>query len=301
MNMDISGNRRRININMDNLCIGRKSMEFTCDSVIESCSDGEKEITLADRHIRRILAMHSEIADIQRMTGRYRTPSHDRRYHRHVRLIYNFRKYLICPGNIYTAARKEKRLFRLFEHFEGTFQLSHMHACIRFITADINGIRIVRAAKFTHHIFRKVDEHWSRTSCPRDIKRLFDNTAEIFAVSHCHAVFCDAARDSHDIHFLKRVISDQVSCHLPCKADKRNTVIVCRCKSCDQIGGSRSACHQTHAYLSSCPRISICLVNERLLMAGKDHFYVVLFIQLVADINSTRTRISEDCVHSFFF
>ena len=245
--------------------------------------------------------MHSQVSDIQRMTGRNCSPPHDRCYHRYICLIYNFRKYLVCPGNIYTASCKEKRLLRFFEHFEGTLQLPHMHACIRLVSADVYSVRIVCASEFAHYVFRKVDEHRSRAPCPRNIKRFFNNTSEILTVSHSHSVFCNAARDTYDIHFLKCVISDQVSCHLSRKTDKRDTVIVCCCKSCHEICRARSARHQTHSHFPCRPCICISLMYKRLLMAWKDDSNVILFVQLIADIYGARSRIAEDRVHSFLF
>ena len=41
IHMNISGNGSRIDVNMDNLCIWRKFMKFTCDTVVKACPDRE--------------------------------------------------------------------------------------------------------------------------------------------------------------------------------------------------------------------------------------------------------------------
>ena len=107
INMNISGNGRCININMDNLCIRCKLMQLSCDTVIETCSDREQKVTFTDCHIRSICAMHSKISYIKRVICRNCSTSHDRCNDRNFCLLYNFCKHVIRTGNIHTASCKE--------------------------------------------------------------------------------------------------------------------------------------------------------------------------------------------------
>ena len=295
MDLYISGNRRRIYINMYDLRVWRKCMELSGDAVIKSGPDGEQEVALAHCHIGRVLAVHTQVADVERVIRRNRAAAHDRSHHRHICLIHHFRKHLV-----HAAACQEQRFLRLLQHLEGTFELSHVDACIRLIAADVHGFRIFRTAQFAHHIFGQVNEHRSRPSRPGDVECLFNNPPQIRAVPHCHTVLCDAAGDADDIHFLEGVISDQVSRHLACKTHKGHTVIIRRRQTRNQVRRPRSAGHQTHAHFAGRPRIGVRLVDQRLLVARQDDLNVVLTSQLIADINSTRARIPEDRIHSLF-
>ncbi len=60
----ILGDRRRVDIYMDNLRMRGKRMQFPRDSVIEPRPDREEQITLAHRHIARVGPVHSQIPDI---------------------------------------------------------------------------------------------------------------------------------------------------------------------------------------------------------------------------------------------
>ena len=175
-----------------------------------------------------------------------------------------------------------------------------MNLCIRLIPSDIHSLRILRTSKFCHHIFWKVYDYRSRSSCPGDVERFLDDPAQIFSVSHRHAVFCDAPRDAHDIDFLKGVVTDQMSRHLPCKADKRDAVIICCREACHKIGRPGSAGNQAYAYFSCRPCIGVRLMDQSLFMPRKDDPDIILFVQLVADIDRTRSGITKDCVHPFF-
>ena len=234
------------------------------------------------------------------MRRRNGAPAHDRRHYRNIRLIHNLSEHCVCPRDIYTAACKEKRSFRFLQHLERALELPHMDIRIRLVSPDIHSLRIFRAAQLSHHILRKVDEDRSGSPCPGNIEGFLDDPSQIFSPAHCHAVLCDAARDADNVNLLESVISDQVSRHLPCKADKRNAVIVRRRKTCHKIGRTRSARHQTYADLPCRPRIGVRLVDQRLLMSRQDDPDIVLFIQLVADIDGARSGIPEDRVHTFF-
>lgn len=49
--------------------------------------------------------------------------------------------------------------------------------------------------------------------------------------------------------------------HLPRKAYKRNTVIICSGNTRNEIGGSRSACHKADTHLSCGTGISVCRMD----------------------------------------
>ena len=120
----------------------------------------------------------------------------------------------------------------------------------------------------------------------------FSNSKPLFVVD---GMFYD------NINFLKCIISDQISCDLPCKTHKRNTVIVgCR-NSGNKIRRPGTACHKTDTYLSGRSCIGIRRMHKRLLVSWQNHSCIVLLIKLIADINRTGAWISEQNIHPFFF
>ena len=82
-------------------------MEFSCDSVIESCSDGKEYITVAYCHICSISTMHTKVSDIKRMVSRNGTFAHYGCDNRYFCFFYYFPEDFVGAGDYYTAACKE--------------------------------------------------------------------------------------------------------------------------------------------------------------------------------------------------
>ena len=276
--MDVSGNGSSININVYDLGMRSKLVKLTSDTVIETGSDGEQEITFIYSHICRIGTMHTKISDEQRVFGGDSTTSHNGSNYRYFCLFNNLGKNLLCMGDIYTTACKKQRFFCFLEHFQGTLELSDVNACVRFVAADVYALRILCASKFCHHIFRKVDEDRSRTAGTCDVKSFFNNAAEVFTVSYGNTVFCDASCNADDINLLERVVADEMTGNLTGEAYERNTVVVGSGKTCDKVGGTRTAGYQAYADFSCGTGIGICLMDKSLLVTWQDDVDAALFI-----------------------
>ena len=169
-----------------------------------------------------------------------------------------------------------------------------MNAGVRFVAADVDVFRILCAAELCHDIFWKVNENRSRFSGAGNVEGFFDDASEIFTVSYRHAVFRDAAGDADNINLLECIVSDEVAGYLSGEADKRNAVVVCRCKTGDQVGCTRAAGNEAYADFSCRSRIGIRLMHQRLLVARQNDFDFILFVKLIADINGASSRITEE-------
>ena len=141
-----------------------------------------------------------------------------------------------------------------------------MYVCIRLISADVDFFRIFGASQLRHHIFRKIDQDRSRLSGSCNVERFFDDPSQIRTIPDSHAVFGNASRDPDNIHFLKRIVPDQMSRYLSGKTNKRDTVIIRGCKPRHQISCSRTAGHKAYADFPGRPCISVRFMNKRLLM-----------------------------------
>ena len=253
-------------------------MELACDTVVKTGSDGKQKIAFIHCHICGISTMHTKISDKQRVLCGDGTTSHNGCDNRNLSLLNNLGKNLLGAGNNHTAAGKKQRFFCLLKHFESSFQLSDVNAGIRFVTTDIDTLRIFGTSKLGHHILWKVDENRAGTSGTCDIEGFLDDTSKILTVADSYAIFCDASGDSYNINFLECIVSDEVTGNLSGKAYKRNAVIVGSCKACYKVGGSGTAGNETYANLSGSSGIGICLVYKGLLMTWQDDVNAALFI-----------------------
>ena len=153
-----------------------------------------------------------------------------------------------------------------------------MYTGVWFIAADINILRVFSTAKFSHNVFGQIDKNRTRTTSSCNIESFFDDTSEIFTVTNCNSIFCDAAGDTDNVNFLKSVISNQMSCNLSGKAYKRNTVIIgCR-KSGDKVSGTRATGYQTDTDFTGGSCISIGFMHQGLFMSWQYDINPALFV-----------------------
>ena len=276
--LDVSGNGCGVDIDVHDLRIWGEFVEFSCDTVVETGTNGKQNVTVADCHICCVSAVHTKVSNKKRMVGRDSASSHDSGYDRDICLFYNFKENVIGAGNVDTASCQEKRSFGFAKGLDGTFQLPDMYTGVWLVTANVYAFRIFRTAKFSHDVFRKIDQDRTWTAGTCDVEGFFDNTSKVFTVADGYAIFCDASGDADNINFLKGIVSNEMACYLPGEANKWNTVVIGSRKAGNKVGGSRTACDQADSHFSGSTGVSIGCMDQRLLVAGEDHGNVILFV-----------------------
>ena len=276
--LDISGNRGRVNVNMDNLGVRGKFMKLSCDSVVKTCSNGKKYVTIAYSHVGCICTVHAKVSNKKRMVGRNCTSSHNSSYNRNTGFFHYFLEYLIGMGNIDSAACKEKWLLCLGKCFDRTFQLSDVDTGVWLVAADIYALWIFCTAQFSHYILGQVNENRSRASGTCNIEGFLNDTSKIFTVAYGDSILGNTAGNSYNINFLECIVSNQMTCYLTCEAHKRNAVIIGCSKACNKIGSTRTACYKTYSNFSSSTCVSIGCVNQCLFVTWKDYGDIILFV-----------------------
>ena len=176
-----------------------------------------------------------------------------------------------------------------------------MDICVWFVAADVDILWIFCTAKFCHDVFREVDEDWSRAAGAGDVEGFFDDAAEVFPSADSYAIFGDAAGDSYDVYFLECVVSDEMAGYLACEAYEWNTVVVGGCETSYKVGCSRTAGYEAYADFAGGSCVGVGFVDEGLFVTWEDDFYIVLFVELVTDVNGTGSRIAEKVFYAFFF
>ena len=273
-------------------------MELSRDPVIEPCANGEEQVAGVHGHVGRIGTVHAQVANKEGMTCGKCAPSHDCGHHRNPCLLHQLCEGFTGVSDVYAPARQEQRSLRLGEHLDGSLELADMYVGIGLVAPYIDLRRVLGTSQLSHHVLGQVHEYRAGTSCPGDVEGFLYDPSQVLPVAHCDAVLRDAPCDAHDIHLLEGVISYEMPCHLSCKAHKRNAVVVCRGKSRHQVRGAGAAGHQAYSHLSRGSGVGIRLVDESHLLAGQYHPGVVLFIELITDIDRTGAGIAEDGVHS---
>ena len=204
-------------------------------------------------------------------------------------------------GKVHAASDQKHRLLRLFHQGDRLFELTHMHTFVRLISADIDLCRIGGRTEFRHHIRRQIHENRARLAGTGNVKCLLDPLRQHLPVSYHNNKLRYISCDTDNIHFLKCIIADQIFRHLTGEAHQRNTVVVRRGNSCYQIRRSRTTGDEADADLSCGSRITVCRMNQALLMSRKHQINTMTIMECVQEIDDHTARICKNSIHAFFF
>jgi hypothetical protein len=86
----------RIDVDMNDFCLGGEGLDLAGDPVIKSRSDGDEEVRLHDRHVGPIGPVHSQHAQRQGMIAREAAQPHQGHGHRNTQLFRKKGELLRC-------------------------------------------------------------------------------------------------------------------------------------------------------------------------------------------------------------
>ena len=153
-----------------------------------------------------------------------------------------------------------------------------MHALIRLIAPDMNLRRIFAVPGLHLDIFWNIDQHRARLSGLRNMKRHFQNPAQVFPLPDGYPVFGHRTGHADNVNFLKRIVANQAERHLPGNAYQRDAVIMGIRKPGNNIRRSRPARYQAYPGFSGRLCIPLRFKNQALFMPWQDALDILLFV-----------------------
>ena len=147
-------------------------------------------------------------------------------------------------------------------------------------------------------VFRDIDQHRSRTTGTRHIKRLADRPCHFTGVRHQVIVLGDGKRHPRDIGFLKGIGTDQLAAHLPGDADNRRGIQHGGGDSRDHVGRARPGGGNGDPDLPGGTRVSVRHVRGPLLVAHQDMMNLAVLQSVVCRENRA-AGIPEHVLHPF--
>ena len=107
---------RRINIEVDNLCLLSVCLEIACDTVVKTHTNGNKQITLVCHEVWSIVSMHSKHTHVQRMIGRSSRKTEKSLSEWNLCLLTKLKKFLVSATKLYTLSYEHEWLYRIIDH-----------------------------------------------------------------------------------------------------------------------------------------------------------------------------------------
>ena len=165
---DIFVDLRRVNIELQDLCILCESAGVSCHSVGKTGAEYDQQITFCHAKIRSLRTVHSEHAGVQLVVSRENAFSHQTVADRSVKLVRQFPDFLGSSGDHSAAADEDIRTLCFIDQRNRLIQrllCNSIHLALDFFRFFVL-IFIFRRSD----ILRDIHKHRTRTSALGDIK-----------------------------------------------------------------------------------------------------------------------------------
>src|SRR5660397_272496 len=159
--------------------------------------------------------------------------------------------------------------FRFSDDPCGSFDLLGMALESGLVTRQINLLGRLRVIFYLcqAHVYRKVNQHWSRTPCTCQIESLVHNARQFFRVGDQVAVFDYWKGDAGDVRLLEGLRTDERRLHLTGDDNQRDTVQIRVGYPGHNIGRSRTRSDDHYPHFTRGPCVTVRRVCPTLLMS----------------------------------
>jgi len=143
----------------------------------------------------------------------------------------------------------------------------------RLIASNIYRLRIDKFCLLKRHIRRQVYYNRSGSSTSCYMERLFYYRGKVIDILYKIVVFCNRARNTGHIRFLKRIVTYQMGLDLSCNSYHRYRIHKCGGNTCYQVCCPGPGCGNTDAHLAGGSGITVRSMGSTLLMPGEYESY----------------------------
>ena len=234
------GDAGRIDIDVNLLGQGREARQFPGHAVIEACARGDEQVGLLHRHVARILAVHAERSEHQRMRRREGAVCHQRPHHRYAD-SFGQRLELGSRTRVDRSSSHVKNgpLGAVYQA-RGFLDLQRIALDARLVGADVDFFRPDEFCFPPLDIHRDVDEDRSRAARAGQVKRFAQRLRQPPDVPHQKVVLGDRPGDARGIGLLERVRADRIGADLAGDRHQGNRIHVGRREARHDIGRTRA-------------------------------------------------------------
>ena len=288
---------------MNDLAVLGELFQLAGHTVIEANTKGQQQIRLVNRIIRVNRSVHSQHVQRLGMSPWENAQTHHGHGNRNAGLQGELCEFF---GRFALNAAATDVKNRSFRSTNGRQHLTHLFrsdlANFRTIAGQIH-FRIKVDFVQRHHIqlnvFWNVDQNGARTTCRRDMKRLFHDPRDVANTRDHIVVLRDGSTNFDHRSFLEGVASNHRLRHLAGDGDQRDAVQLRIGNAGHQVSGTWAACGHAHAHFASGPSNALSSKTAALFMARQNCANLfTLFAQCLMERHAASARIGVNCVGS---
>ncbi len=163
VDLDPLGDRRRIDVDVDDLAVGAEEMRRIADhAIVEARADRDQHVAVLHRHVRLDGAVHAEHAGELRVGPGKSAEAHQRVGAREAEEAHEARQLRRRVVQHDAAAGVDHRLLRVEQELDRLLDLPGMSLGDRVVRAQRDGLRIAPLGLRLRHVLRDVDQHRAR-------------------------------------------------------------------------------------------------------------------------------------------
>ena len=297
----VLGNGGRVDVDMDDPCVGAEFLQVSGYAVIEARADGDQHVALVHRHIGFVGAVHSQHADELRVRSRVCPQAHQGIGDGKPQGAGEFGQLRVGIGQDNAAAGVDHRFTRLQHQVDCPFDLPRVAFYGRPVGSHVHRIRVLVGAGICRHVLGNVHHDGTGTAGAGDEKRLLNDAGQVFHIADEEIVFYTGPGNADGIHLLEGIVTDIGSGNLAAENDQGDGIHVCRCNTGNGIGDTRTGGDQHHAGTARSPGVAVRRVRGALLVANQDMFHLGLFVQFVVNMQYGAAGVAENVFYPFIF
>ncbi len=296
--LDGLGNRRRIDIDMDDLGVRAELAGVIAidDTVIKACTDGQDHVCVMHGQVGGVAAVHAKHTDELTIGTRISTQPHQGVGHRQVERARQFSQRARGTTKNDATTGVHDRTLGFEQHFYRFADLTGMTTGSRIVGAQLDLLRVavLELVGRVGHVLGNVDHNRTGTTALRQIEGLFDDLRNVARVLDHEAVLHDRTGNANHVGFLEGIGANHVAHNLAGNNDHWDRVHVGRRNTGNGIGRTRAGRHQYHTRLAGSTGVAVCHVGSSLLVTDQNMLYVVLPENGIVDMQKGTTRVPVD-------
>ena len=290
-----------VDVDVDDRAVLGEFLHLAGHAVVETNSDGEKQVGFVHGVVGIDGAVHAEPFERERVRLGKATDTHQRGGHGNLGALDKLEKFGRGVGRDDAAAAIDHGIARLLDQADHFEQLLVRGALVGIVTAQRDRLGENRLDLLVLDVFRQIDDDRAGAAGGGDVERFFDHARDVMDVPDEIAVLHDRQGHAEEVGFLECSAADHFLRHLTGHGDDRNRIHECVGQAGDEVGRTGSGSGHAKPHFAGGARITFGRKNTALLMARQDGADFFGTRKCLMDRHARPAGISEDRVGAFQF
>ena len=256
-----------VDVEMDDLGVGRKVFHVACNAVVKPRAYGDEQVALRHGHVGGVRAVHAYHAQMGVVRIGHGPLAHEGRNDRHLRFLDDVPQGSGHIGEDDAAARQKDGALRLFQRRHGAVDIVSLPRIYAAVAPQLYRFGIFIVEFGVEYVLGYVDEDRAGPARRGDVKGFPQHAGQVLDVLYQVIVLRNRRRDPRNVGFLEGIAADEGRRDLPADDDERDRVHVGRRNTRDHVAHAGARRGEAYARLARRPGVAVGSVDGALFVA----------------------------------